>query len=202
MRMCALCVLTAFVLAACATTGGDGPATAAAVADAVKAPAGAAAKFYPLAVGNSWTYKGRLLGQPAQNRVTVTKKEGAVFFDDKGGQMMNDADGLRDRKRYLLKDPLRRGASWMSVASVSSVERFEIIDTGRSVKVEAGVFDGCIVVRGKNRIDPSKEFVTEWTYAPGVGLVRIQTFLLKEGKEYVPQGQFELSAFELKIDPK
>jgi hypothetical protein len=90
----------------------------------------------------------------------------------------------------------------MSVASVSSVERFELIDAGRSVKVEAGAFDGCVVVRGKNRIDASKEFVTEWTYAPGVGLVRIHTFLLKEGKEYTPQGQLELSAFELKADPK
>lgn len=198
--MRAIPVAALLLLAACVTPGAEtaGPTAGQALAGSDAD----VAKYYPLAVGNTWYFKGKLLGQPAENRVTVTKKDGAVYIDDKGGQLMIDGDGLRDRKRYLLKAPIVKGGTWMSVASLASVEKFEIVDTARAASVEAGRFDGCVVVRGKNRIDPQKEFVTEWTYAPGIGIVKIETFILKNGKDYIPQGQLELSSFELKPESK
>ena len=199
-RLAALCAAAALALAACAApsaeSGGAGGPTAA----VAKYSKEEIARYYPLAVGNTWLYKGALLNQPVQNRVTITRVDGAVYADDKGGQLLVDDEGLRDRKRYLLKGPIKKGVTWMSVASIASVERFEIVEAGRLVKVGAGSFDGCVIVRGKNKIDAHKDFVTEWTYAPGVGIVRIETFLLKEGKDYVPQGQLELSAYELRKD--
>lgn len=188
------------VAASCATTSAEAPGPAArAVA---KSDPAEVARYYPLAVGNTWTYKGKLLGQPAERRVTVVRKDGPIYIDDQQGEFMLDGEGVRDRKRYLLKGPISRGNTWMSVASVSSVEHFEITDTGRSVSVAAGRFEGCVVVRATNRIDAGKEFVTEWTYAPGVGLVRMDNFILRNKKEYVPQGEIELTAYEIKTEAK
>jgi hypothetical protein len=191
-----LSLCAAVFATSCATTSAEGPGPAAAAAAGFD-PA-EVAHYYPLAVGNTWTYKGKLLGQTSERRVTVVRKNGPVYADDQQGEFMLDGEGVRDRKRYLIKGPIAKGNKWMSVASVSSVEHFEITDTGRSVSVAAGRFEGCVVVRATNRIDASKDFVTEWTYAPGVGLVKMENFILRNKKEYVPQGEFELSAYEIK----
>ncbi|MFA6034379.1 MAG: hypothetical protein WC889_15875 [Myxococcota bacterium] len=154
-------------------------------------------RFYPMAVGNSWTYRGTLLHQVQEKTVSVVSAEGPWFVDSTGARLGWDAEGLRDGKRYLLRGPASTGNSWMSVLSLTSTERYEITATGVKAKTAAGTFEGCLTVRGSNRIDPKREFVTEWTYAPGVGIVLIETFVLTGGKDYTPQGRLELVSYRV-----
>jgi hypothetical protein len=196
--------LAAAAIAAAIACAAQQPAAAKEAAGPAAAPAGAPKpktdirSLYPLAVGNQWTYKGTLLGQAQESRVTIVKNEGPVFIDDRGGRLMFDREGLRDAKRYLLKAPATTGTSWMSVTSLTSTERFEIVDDTRRAVVPAGTFEKCVFVRALNKIDARKDMVTEWTYAPGVGIVRIETFIQLSGRELVRQGLLELSAYSLR----
>jgi hypothetical protein len=49
------------------------------------------------------------------------------------------------------------------------------------IETPAGRFEGCVKVRAHNRASPTTDHVLEITYAPGVGPVRIETFVIAEG---------------------
>jgi hypothetical protein len=156
--------------------------------------------YYPLAVGNSWTYQVNTLGQTTDQTVTVVGKEGEFFSDSTHRHLMVDASGLRDDERYLLQRPLVKGNHWKSVISVTSVESYEIVETDKKVSTAAGDFGGCIVVRSTNPQNKSIELVNEMTFAPGVGIVRIQTQMVKDGKA-TPQVTLELTNYKVANAP-
>jgi hypothetical protein len=180
--------LVAFVLATgCA--GGQRPAASPAPAPAATAP-GKPADFYPLAVGNTWTYRDESPGlrQPAPARTVriVERTRDGYFKDSDRGELRADADCLHDRNRRLLCGPIAKGTTWTSVVSVSSTEKYEIAGVGEKLETPAGTFDGCVRVRAHNRAGPGAELVLEITYAPGIGPARIETFVLV-GADAVPQ---------------
>jgi hypothetical protein len=170
-------------LAAACATGGPRPAPSAA------SPA-APADFYPLAVGNEWTFRDESpgLGQPGATRTVriLERTKDGYFRDSDRGELRADKDCLHDRSRRLLCAPFVQGTAWTSVVSVSSTEKYEIAAVGETVSTPAGTFDGCVRVRAHNRAAPGMELVLETAYAPGVGPVRIETFVLTAGKA-VPQ---------------
>jgi hypothetical protein len=164
-------------------------------ATASAAPASLEA-YYPLAVGNRWTYA---VNGAADKRVEVAilKEEGGYFVDSQGGRFAHDAFGLRDGdKRYLLRGPLEVGRSWTSIVSVSSTERYRITATGVPCEVPAGTFQGCVQVESRTRADADRVLSAHYTFAPRVGLVRLET-QLEEGKRRLPQVKLELAAFTL-----
>lgn len=181
------------VIAACAGTG-QRPAPAAPTAPAAPATVapGAPADYYPLAVGNQWTYRdetpGQGKGQPPVSRTVriVSRTRDGYFKDSDRGELRADADCLHDRSRQLLCGPLSKGRSWTSVVSVSSTEKYEIVGVGEKVETPAGTFEGCVRVRAVNRAGPGAELVLEITYAPGIGPARIETFVLVAG-DAIPQ---------------
>jgi hypothetical protein len=79
---------------------------------------------------------------------------------------------------------------------VSSTEKYEIAAVGETVSTPAGTFEGCVRVRAHNRAAPGTELVLETAYAPGVGPVRIETFVLTAGKA-VPQFRAVLEKLKL-----
>jgi hypothetical protein len=83
-----------------------------------------------------------------------------------------------------------------AVVSVSSTERYEIAAVGERVRTPAGTFDGCIRVRARNRAGPGAEQVLETTYAPGVGVIRIETWVVIGGKSSL-QVRAELKSHRL-----
>lgn len=187
--------------AACATSSGassssspsgaaEGEKAAAATSAAKKGTT--AADFQPLAIGNRWTYRGTMLGQPVERTITILGIEDGYFVDDAGGRMKVDQDGLRDDKRYLLKSPVAVGQKWMAVLSVTSTEHYEVTSVSATVTTPKGTFENCAVVKGTNRIDADKTLVSEWTYAPGVGIVKMATSL-KNGDDVIPQATIELA---------
>ena len=160
----------------------------------------ASKEFYPLAVGNAWSYQVQLLGAKTEMEVTILKESNGVFEDSTGNQLFNDAFGVRDQKRYLLRDPVEVGTEWSNVVSVSSVERYKIVSANVSCDSPAGHFEGCVVVESTNRVGEGKALVNELTFAPKIGLVRISTLLINDGKK-VPQSTLELTKYQVKGAP-
>ncbi len=152
-------------------------------------------RYYPLGIGYTWIYKGKFLGQAVEKKITIEKKEGSFFIDNTGAMLMHDDDGLRDNKRYLIRNPVKKGNKWMSVISSQSTEHYEIIQTGIKVKYKNEIIKDCIKVRSTNRIDATKDMIAEWIYAPDIGLINFSTYILKNKKDWEPQGYFDLEDF-------
>jgi hypothetical protein len=153
--------------------------------------------YYPLAVGNQWTYlvNGRE-DKPVDVKVLEENAEG-YFVDNQGGQLKVDAFGVRDPKRYLLRGPLEVGRSWNNVVSVSSTERYQIVQAGVPCESPAGSFQNCVQVEARNRVDQGTTIVAAWTYAPGVGMVRMEMSAERNGQR-VPQTSLQLKSYRVK----
>ena len=152
--------------------------------------------YYPLAVGNRWTYAlNGAKDKPVE--VSILRQEGGFFVDSRGARLAHDAFGLRDGDtRYLLRGPLEVGKSWTSIVSVSSTERYQITATGVPCEVPAGTFQDCVQVEGRTRGAGDRVLAVHYTCAPRVGLVRIAT-VLEEGQRKLPQLRLELASYAL-----
>lgn len=158
------------------------------------------ADLYPLAVGNTWRYRASMLGENRDVTVTIVSAERGTYTDSTGAKLMADAYGVRDDKRYLVREPIEVGTVWNNVVSVSSMETYRIIEAGNRCQVPAGQFEQCVVVEGRNKIEGNKSLVNEMTFAPRVGLVRIAVSLDNDGQR-VPQTMLELTQYELQAAP-
>lgn len=156
------------------------------------------ARYYPLAVGNSWTYQGAMVGINTKRTISIIKKNAQGFVDNLGATLRVDEYGLRDHQRYLLRGPLKEGTEWMSIPSVSAVERYQITGIGKSITVPAGRFEGCISVRSTTRLTTRRNLVNEIDFAPKVGIIRIRTFMVEDKKVTTPQVDMRLAAYSLK----
>lgn len=155
--------------------------------------------YYPLAVGNCWTYTTSFQGQAQPDlKVCIVKEENGYFFDNRPvpSQLRFDAVGLRDGKiRYLLKAPLEEGAKWLSVTDVQTVEHYDIEAVGKKVNVPAGVYKDCLVIRMEIRMTDNRSMINRMTFAPGVGIVEIRTSF-KAGAKQLPQSIMQLKKYE------
>lgn len=177
--------LTTVSLLGCATS----PPTGA------SAPQRSAGDYFALKVGAQWTYQVELLGAKKTDEVKMLKQNREGFFEDStGAQFLVDAFGVRDQKRYLLRNPVSMGTSWTNVVSVSSVEHYEIVGASEGCATPAGVWVDCVTVEARNRIEEGKTLVNRYTLAPGVGIVSLATTLETEGRK-IPQARLELLAF-------
>jgi hypothetical protein len=190
MRPLALLALAA-ASAACAHAPAAPPAAAASVAD-----------YFPLAVGRSWTWEDQSPGLPAAQRgarrtVRILERTADGYFrDSERGELRRAGGCVEDKLRRLLCGPLEVGTAWTSVVSVSSTERYQIVAVGEVVSVPAGRFTGCVRVRAHNRAGKGTELVNEMTYAPGVGPVRIETYVIVDGA-VTPQLRAELASYQV-----
>jgi hypothetical protein len=186
MRTTAPVLLALALLCACKSAA---PRPEAPAAGAVLDPA----VFYPLAVGNEWTYD---LGGQRRETIRIVGRDGAWFLDDHRGRLRVEREGVRDADRFLLRTPLQAGAKWTAVENLV-VQRFEVISTQASAVTRAGTFTGCAVVRNEQPLDSRRKFVTEWTYAPGVGLVELRTRVVGADGKAQDQTHLELVAYHL-----
>lgn len=185
-RTLALCA--ALGLSGCRTAASDKPVPAS-PDDGLLSPSA----YYPLAVGNSWTYQ--LLGQEHRETIQIVGRDGPWFLDDHKGRLRTDGEGVRDRDRYLLRAPLKAGAKWSAVENLV-VQRFEVTATEVSAVTRAGTFLHCVRVRNAQPLDKNQgSFVTEWTYAPKVGLVQLRQETIGPTGKAVQQTSLELVAY-------
>lgn len=179
-------ILAAAFVAGCATTT-RGPS----------APQRTAESYYPLAVGNRWTYDAEFLGEKRTHTVEIVSREGGFFVDNNGARLTIDAYGVRDDRRYLLQEPIQQDHAWKNTVSVSATERYKIDSVGATCETPAGVFKDCVIVSSSLRVDKDTTLINEMTFAREVGLVRIAVDLNKGGQR-VPQHRLALQSYELK----
>ncbi|NOZ86350.1 MAG: hypothetical protein GXP49_08780 [Deltaproteobacteria bacterium] len=155
--------------------------------------------YYPLRIGNTWTYEVNTLGEKTEQVITVDRKDGKFFHlsGGAGGLIYRDGYGIRDMHRYILRFPVKLGGNWESILSPDSIEYYEVTAVGKKVSVPAGSFDGCVEVLSKHSIDKTKTLVNRMTFAPGVGLVKIETELHQQGKNPVPQVVLRLARYKV-----
>ena len=182
-------LFSCFVLlvSACATTAGG-------TSSAPQAPGHSAADYFPLKLGTAWEYEAAMLGEKRALPVKIIKVFDGLAEDSTGARLLADAWGVRDERRYLLRNPIEIGTKWNNVVSPSSVEGYEIVAAEQPCETPAGKWEGCVIVESKNRIDATKTLVNEMTLAPGVGIVRMAT-TLEDGGKRVPQSKLTLLKF-------
>ncbi len=155
--------------------------------------------YYPLAAGETWVYKAKMLGREETHTVILGPERDGYFHDDSGGSLAYDGVGLRDERRYLLKEPLRQGEKWTSVTGVGAAEQYEIISAYAPCSVPAGKFEDCIVVRSSIPAEAGKTLQNEMTFARKVGLVRVTTSILEPAGAGIPaKPQVELELVEFR----
>ncbi len=158
-------------------------------------PQPTAAEFFALIPGTAWSYEVELLGSKSAIEVKMLRKNPEGFFEDSNGAaFLVDAYGVRDQKRYLLRNPVEVGTSWTNVVSVSSIERYQVLSVGQPCLTRAGSWPTCVVVESRNRVDEGRDLDNEYTLAPGVGIVRLATMLENNGQR-IPQSHLELVKF-------
>jgi hypothetical protein len=150
--------------------------------------------YYPLAVGNSWTYV--LRGAERQETIQIVGRDGPWFIDDHRGRLRYESDGVRDADRYLLRTPLAVGSKWTAVENLV-VQRFEVVGMDASAVTRAGTFTHCAVVRNEQPLGKKGKFVTEWTYARGVGMVQLVTSTVDAQGKQQEQTRLQLVAYRV-----
>ena len=156
---------------------------------------GVAARDYaPLAVGASWTYETNVLGDTTKGSVLiriVDRFEG-FYRDSAGAEYRHTSGGLRDRIRYLIRNPLKPGFKWKATLSTAAVEHFTIESVGEPCETKAGSFGDCLVITAyQRRNDRETQHVT-YTWVRSVGLAKI----LVEG-EVKGRGRFKQTELSL-----
>ena len=152
--------------------------------------------YFPLAVGNRWSYRASGESGDAVEVVEIRGVKDGQYSDSKGRLLWVSSDGLRDQSRVILRSPVEAGRSWTVVLGPDSVEHWRINSVGTPCKVPAGSFSDCVEV--ESRISPAAgvELLNRLTFAAGVGIVKIRTTLLRKGVE-VPQTELLLTAYQV-----
>jgi hypothetical protein len=153
-----------------------------------------AARYFPLAVGNHWTYRAK--GGDAVEEVEIRGVKDGQYSDNRGRLLWVNPDGLRDQSRVILRSPVEVGRSWTVVLGPDSTEHWHIASVGQPCTVPAGRFPDCVEV--ESRISPKVdvELVNHITFAAGVGIVQIRTSLVRNGVE-TPQTDLLLTAYQV-----
>ncbi|MGB0680421.1 MAG: hypothetical protein ACPGUV_12230 [Polyangiales bacterium] len=132
--------------------------------------------LYPLAQGNSWSYDvdtGDKL--PTLAMLQVRQRQGTeAEVRASAGNPLHYRVGAQgiwriDKNAYLLKNPIRTGATWASGPDMQA----KVEAMGLSVDTPAGRFQDCVEVHEQAR--SGQQIRT--TYCPGVGPVRIDSTL-------------------------
>ena len=153
--------------------------------------------FYPLHVGNQWTYEVRPDPEHRPRTVEILSEDSGYFIDSMNGRLREDDTGVRDEHRYLLENPVEPGHTWIAVQSIQATEHFMITEAGHPCAVKAGTFGICAVVRMTEDVGHGKTLVLESTYAQGVGLVALRTSIESADGPAVVQTEIELLTYRL-----
>lgn len=169
-------------------------------------------EYFPLELGNAWVYEIALAGQPPEY-VLQTLVSGVL--DETGGQVfvVSEVDGslepgdrrdqpatyqLRDggifcleSEAYLLPSSVANGQTWPAGSSEEKGSS-RIVSTNASVKALGQRFEGCLIVE---RNEPQEDRRIEFTFAPGVGLVRSRFFRLSGADAASPYREETLVEF-------
>ena len=154
------------------------------------APPPAWYRYFPAVTDTVWVYELVVSDAPAdtvqllQTRVNdVTADRIAVMSGSSPVTYMIVDDGLIKAKsgNYFLKYPLTAGNRWPITLGGKDGEAV-IASDNENITTTAGTFTGCLLVEERPVGEP---VVLRTWLAPNVGVVRMQTVVIADGKEYV-----------------
>jgi hypothetical protein len=178
----------------CAHGPAPAPSATASASTAGRLPP--SARYFPLAVGNRWTYDASYLGEKSTRTVELVAFRDGSYLDRDGRQLRVDREGLRDQTRYLLHEPLAVGATWTSVVGPGSAEHYRLLSLAEPCQVPAGRFPDCAEVESRTRVDGQRTLVNRVTFAAGVGIVGVRTEL-EQGGQAKLQAELRLTGYEV-----
>jgi hypothetical protein len=147
--------------------------------------------YYPLVVGNSWTYKMKD-GRTFTN--TVTGVDGAAFA--MSNSLMNTSSKIKkEGNDYLtdafqagswqvtLKENLKKGDTWNVAFKANGIDTtliHTVKEVGISKDVEGRNYSDVIVIEAESKMSMNgspipMQFFTQYYYAKGIGLVLTTT---------------------------
>jgi hypothetical protein len=152
------------------------------------------AVYYPLAPGNSWTYR-QSDGSTFTNTVTSADPAVPGKFTMVNSVLAKDQFIRREGPAYLtdsfepgnyqvlLRDDLEAGDSWdirFKANGLDSVLSMKVKEKGVSREIEGKTFHDILVLEGESKVLVagnlmSINFFTQYYYAPGIGLVMTTT---------------------------
>lgn len=154
--------------------------------------------FWPLNLGNTWTYSRRFLGEAGSLTVSIVKRgEDESYVDSTGSKFWVTPLGIRDNERYLLRSPLEKGEHWRAQTGPETTEFFEVAEDDALVTVPAGRFEHCLIVRTTTRLPAGSRMLNVAAYAPNVGLVRNETLVENNQKRQASQVLLELVSYQI-----
>jgi len=189
--------MLALALLGCAHEAASPPPAATTAAPAARRPD--SARYFPLAVGNHWTYEATYLGERSTQRVELIAFRDGSYVDKDGRALRVDGEGVRDQVRYLLHEPLTVGATWTSVVAPGSAEHYKVLSVRAPCESPAGRFQDCVEVESRTVADPAaptRLLVNRMTFAAGVGIVRVRT-ALEDGQQSNPTAELRLTGFDV-----
>ncbi|HTS79371.1 MAG TPA: hypothetical protein VMH40_02125 [Myxococcaceae bacterium] len=189
--------MLALALLGCAHEAAPPPPAATTAAPAARRPD--SARYFPLAVGNHWTYEATYLGERSTQRVELIAFRDGSYVDKDGRALRVDGEGVRDQVRYLLHEPLTVGATWTSVVAPGSAEHYKVLSVRAPCESPAGRFQDCVEVESRTVADPAaptRLLVNRMTFAAGVGIVRVRT-ALEDGQQSNPTAELRLTGFDV-----
>lgn len=161
-------------------------------------------EYYPLKIGNTWTYRvGKEDGYTGETKVVrhekgkealvavlESTKDGVVIKTEKisvtkTGISRSVSTLLGEQSIQLLKLPPKQGDSWKSEIGFTSTVAFE------AVEVPAGKFKDAVIVTSK-MTSPRGLIESRWWFVSGTGVVKQETKvgkdepILTELVKYVP----------------
>ncbi len=160
--------------------------------------------FYPLALGNKWTYKTKT-GQTYTS--TVTGADGDTFtvhttlvnttahIRKVGNEYQTD--GIQPGQWLTtMKESLNKGDSWQITYKANGIDTtliYTVKEMGLSKEVEGKTYTDVIYIEADSKMSMNgnplpMKFLTQYYYARGVGLV----FTMSSAGDYMPLIEHEL----------
>lgn len=147
--------------------------------------------YYPLAVGNSWTYKTNA-GQSYTTKVTGTKGDMFVVHTtlvDKASHIQHLGDQYvsespeENKAMISFKDNLKVGDTWQNSYKVNGIDTtltYVVKEVGASKSVGGKTFADVIFIEADSKMSMNgnaipMKYVTQYYYAKGVGLILTTT---------------------------
>jgi len=154
------------------------------------------ARYFPLAVGNKWSYRATGAGEAAVEEVEILGVQDGQYRDSRGRLFWVSQDGLRDQSRVLLRAPVEAGRTWTVRLGPDAVEHWRIVSVGQPCSAPAGRFSDCIQVESRTAAAGGAELLNRITFAAEVGIVQIRTALVRGSRE-TPQTELVLTAYQV-----
>jgi hypothetical protein len=143
--------------------------------------------YYPLAVGNTWTYKTKD-GKTFTNSVTAgdghrfTMKNTMIDRPSavqKDGEAYSSDNFEAGNLQIFLKDNHKKGETWdikYKANNFENVLKMTVKETGVSKTVEGKMYTDVVMLEGDMKIKVngnlmSANYLVQYYYAPGVGLI-------------------------------